>query len=321
MKPMRFLLAACVTLAAWTAQAQSFPAQPIKWIVPFAAGGGTDNIARTLAEVIQQGLGTPVVIDNRPGAATNVGVAALLHGKADGYTVMQAENGALLFNEFLFAKLPYNPAKDFTYIGGIGRLPVALAVHPSLPVRTLADFVAYAKENSGQAHYASAGVGTPHHMAMELFKQQAGLDLVHVPYKGAAPALQDLVGGQVKVMMVDLASSLQYIRAGKIHVIAIAANRRAQALPDVPTFREGGYKDVDAYAFQGLIGPAGMPADVVAKLNAELNKALAHPKVVALFSNFGFEAMTGTPEEFRAAARDERMRWGRVIKTAGVQLE
>lgn len=322
MKSMRMLLAACLALAvAWAAQAQTFPAQPIKWIVPFAAGGGTDNIARTLAGAMQQSIGTTIVIDNRPGAATNIGVAALLQGKADGYTVMQAENGALLYNEFLFSKLAYNPAKDFTYIGGIGRLPVALAVHPSLPVHTLAEFLAFAKANIGKADYASAGVGTPHHMAMELFQQRAGLHLAHIPYKGAAPALQDLVGGQVKVMMVDLASSLQYIRTGKIRIVAIAANRRAPSLPDVPTFSESGYEGVDAYAFQGLIGPAGMPADVVARLNSELNKALGDPKVVSLFNNFGFEPMAGTPEDFRAAARDERTRWGRVIKAAGVRLD
>lgn len=315
------LLAASLLAAALAAQAQSYPSQPLRWIVPFAAGGGTDNIARALADVMQRSFGQPIAVDNRPGAATNIGVAALLQQRPDGYAVMQAENGALLFNEHLFTKLPYNPERDFTYIGGIGRLPVALAVHPSFPARTLAEFVAYVKTSGTELNYASAGIGTPHHMAMELFKQRAGFQAGHVPYRGAAPALQDILGGQVKVMMVDLASSLPHLRSGKIRALAIASDRRAQALPDVPTFEESGYKDVNAYAFQGLIGPAGMPASVVARLNGDLNKALADPKLVAIFADYGFESMAGTPAAFRAMSRRESARWGKIIAAAGVQLD
>lgn len=317
----QFLAIACALWTTLAVHAQGYPSQPLRWIVPFAAGGGTDNIARALADVMQRGFGQPIAVDNRPGAATNIGVAALMQARSDGYTVMQAENGALLFNEHLFAKLPYNPDRDFTYIGGIGRLPVALAVHPSFPAQTLAEFLAYAKANPGKVDYASAGIGTPHHMAMELFKQQAGFQANHVPYRGAAPALQDMLGGQIKVMMVDLASSLQHVRAGKIRVLAIASERRAQALPDVPTFSESGHKEVNAHAFQGLIGPAGLPAETVVRLNAELNKALADPKLVALFADYGFESIAGTPAEFRTTARSESARWGKIIAATGVRLD
>jgi tripartite-type tricarboxylate transporter receptor subunit TctC len=228
MKRMLMSLLAGLCFGTTLAQAQPYPAQPVRWIVPYAAGGGTDTMARTLAEAMQSGLGQTIVVDNRPGAATNIGVAALLQSKPDGYTVMQAENAALLFNEHMFAKLPYKPDTDFTYIGAIGRVPVALVVHPSLPVQTLAEFIAYARANGDKTDYASPGVGTPHHMAMELFKQQAGLKMTHLPYKGAAPALQDLMGGQVKVMMLDLASGLSTIKSGKVRALAIALPQRAK---------------------------------------------------------------------------------------------
>ena len=321
MKRILISLAASLGLLACSAHAQTYPTQPVRWIVPYAAGGGTDTMARTLAEAMQGSLGQTIVVDNRPGAATNIAVSALLQAKPDGYTVMQAENAALLFNELMFGKRPYQPDTDFTYIGAIGRVPVALVVYPDFPAKTLAEFIAYAKANPDKLDYASPGMGTPHHMAMELFKQQADLKITHVPYKGAAPALQDLMGGQVKVMMLDLASGLSTIKSGKVRALAVALPQRAKAMPDLPTFAEQGVKGVDAVAFHGLIGPAGMAPDVVAKLNADLNKAMTNAKVIKLFADFGFEATPGTPAEFRTLARNESARWGKVIKTSGVQLD
>jgi tripartite-type tricarboxylate transporter receptor subunit TctC len=245
----------------------------------------------------------------------------MMQAKPDGYTIMQAENAALLFNEYMFVKLPYKPATDFTYIGTIGRFPVALVVHPDFPAKTVAEFVSYVKAHPDSVSYASPGSGSPHHMAMELFKQKAGLSIQHVPYKGAAPAMNDIMGGQVQTMMLDLASGLPIIRSGKVRVLAIALPQRARALPDVPTFSELGFKDVNAYAFHGLIGPAGMPPDVVNRLNSELNKAMQAPKVLKLFADFGFEALPGTPQDFYKLARAESGRWGQVIKTSGVQLD
>ncbi|SEB11521.1 tripartite tricarboxylate transporter substrate binding protein [Variovorax sp. YR216] len=323
MRRLLKLLAAslAITLASHAPAQSTYPTQPVRWIVPYVAGGGTDNLARALAEAMQPSLGQPIVIDNRPGASTNIGVQVMMQAKPDGYTIMQAENAALLFNEHMFAKLPYKPATDFTYIGAIGRFPVALVVHPDFPAKTVAEFVSYVKAHPQKVSYASPGNGSPHHMAMELFKQKAGIDIQHVPYKGAAPAMTDVMGGQVPAMMLDLASGLQVIKSGKVRVLAIALPQRAAALPDVPTFTELGFKDVNAYAFHGLIGPAGMSKEVVARLNSELNKAMQAPKVVKLFAEFGFEALPGTPEDFYKLARGENERWGRIIKTAGVQLD
>ncbi len=322
----RFLPLAAAALLALagsfaTAQPAAYPSQPVKWIVPYVAGGGTDNLARALAEAMQPSLGQPLVIDNRPGASTNIGVSVLMQSRPDGYTIMQAENAALLFNEHMFAKLPYKPASDFTYIGTIGRFPVALVVHPDFPAKNVAEFVRYVKANPDKVNYASPGNGSPHHMAMELFKQKAGIGITHVPYKGAAPAMTDVMGGQVPTMMLDLASGLPIIKAGKVRVLAIALPQRAGALPEVPTFAEAGFSDVNAYAFHGLIGPAGMPPEAVARLNAELRKAMSAPKVVKLFSEFGFEALPGTPQDFYKLARAESERWGRIIQTAGVKLD
>ena len=323
MKRFLPLLAAALARATTLASAQpaAYPSQPIKWIVPYAAGGGTDNLARSLAEAMQPSLGQPLIIDNRPGASTNIGVSVMMQAKPDGYTVMQAENAALLFNEHMFVKLPYKPATDFTYIGTIGRFPVALVVHPDFPAKNVAEFVRYVKANPEKVSYASPGNGSPHHMAMELFKQKAGLSIVHVPYKGAAPAMSDVMGGQVPVMMLDLASGLSIIKSGKVRVLAIALPQRANALPEVPTFVEAGFPDVNAYAFHGLIGPAGMPPEAVARLNAELHKAMKAPKVVKLFADFGFEALPGTPQDFYKLSRAESERWGNIIKTAGVKLD
>jgi len=321
-KLLRLLGAGLMLAAAGHTLAQgAYPSQPVKWIVPYVAGGGTDNLARALAEAMQPSLGQPIVIDNRPGASTNIGVQVMLQARPDGYTIMQAENAALLFNEHMFAKLAYKPAKDFTYIGAIGRFPVALVVNPAFPARDVKEFVAYVKAHPDQVNYASPGNGSPHHMAMELFKQKAGLSIQHVPYKGAAPAMTDVMGGQVPAMMLDLASGLSIIRAGKVRVLAIALPERSATLPDVPTFAELGYADVNAFAFHGLIGPAGMPPEVVNRLNGELHKAMEAPKVKKLFAEFGFEALPGTPQDFYKLARAESARWGGIIETAGVRLD
>lgn len=315
------VLGALSVLSSQAQTASNYPAQPVRWLVPYAAGGGTDAMARALADAMQPSLGQPLVIDNRPGASTNIAVSLLTQAKPDGYTIMQAENAALLFNEHMFAKLPYKPATDFTYIAAIGRIPVALVVTPDFPAKNLAEFIAYAKANPQKINYASPGNGSPHHVAMELLKQKAEIDLVHVPYKGAAPAMQDVIGGQVPVMMLDLASGLQMMRSGKVRVLAVASPQRAKALPDTPTFSELGYKEVNASAFHGLVGPVGMSDEVVNRLNTELKKALQSPKVVKLFADFGFEALPGTPKEFQATARSESARWGKVIKTSNIQLD
>ena len=311
------LLASSRFVAAQTA----YPDQVIKWVVPYPAGGGTDNLARTLAESMRAALGQQVVIDNRPGAATNVAAELVSRAKPDGYTVMSADNALMAFNEHLFKKLPFSPEKDFTYIGGIGKFPLALVVHPSFPAQNFKDFLAYVKANPGKVNYASVGNGSPHHLAMEMFKNRTGTFITHIPYRGAAPAMQDVMGGQVPVMFLDLASGLAVIKSGKVKAIAIGSPNRSPLLPDVPTLAEAGVRNVEVFAFQGLLGPAGLPAAVTARLNQELNKALSDPAVLKRFTDFGFEPIYGSPEQFRKIARDESRLWGTIIKANNISLD
>lgn len=324
MSRRHFLLSAAgIALAAGLparAQAQ-YPDQVIKWVVPYPAGGGTDNLARTLAESMRAGLGQQVIVDNRPGAATNIGAEYVARARADGHTVMSADNALLAFNEHLFRKLPFHPERDFTYIGAIGKFPLALVVHPDFAAQNFSDFLAHVRANPGKVSYASVGNGSPHHLAMELFKNRTGTFITHIPYRGAAPAMQDVMGGQVPVMFLDLASGLSIIRSGKVKPLAIGSQARSPLLPDVPTLAEMGVSNAEVFAFQGLLGPAALPAPVVARLNQELNKALADPAVVKRFSEFGFEPLRGTPEDFRKLARSESVRWGEVIRAHRISLD
>ena len=322
----RTLLSALAATAASTAtpwaQAQAdFPNQLIRWVVPYPAGGGTDVLARTVAEAMRQTLGQQIVVDNRPGASTNIGAQAVATAKADGYTIMSADNAVLAFNEHLFSKLPFSPEKDFTYVGGISRLPLALVVHPSFEAKTMKEFLDYVRANPGKINYASPGNGSPHHLAMEMFKNRTKTFLTHIPYRGAAPALQDVMAGQVPCMFLDLAAGLPVIQSGKVRALAIGTAKRVPALPDLPTLAEVGVPNTEVFAFQGILGPKGLPANVTQRLNADLNKALGHPAVVKRMQDFGMEALPGTPEQFRTLARAEAKRWGEIIKAAGVKLD
>jgi len=316
------LASSAALAAAPFARAQSnYPDQLVKWIVPYPAGGGTDVIARTLAESMRVTLGQPIVIDNRPGAATNIGADLVAKSRPDGYTIMSADNAVLAFNEHLFGRLPFNPQKDFTYIGAIGKFPLALVVHPDFPAKDFKAFVAYVKANPGKVNYASPGNGSPHHLAMEMFKNRTGTFITHIPYRGAAPAMSDVMGGQVPCMFLDLASGLQIMQSGKVRVLAIGSATRSKLLPNVPTLTEVGVRDSEVFAFQGLLGPAGLPANVVAKLNGDLNKSFGTATVQKRFADIGMDAMPGTPEQFFEMARAEAKRWGLVIKATGVKLD
>ncbi|MBP7414349.1 MULTISPECIES: Bug family tripartite tricarboxylate transporter substrate binding protein [Simplicispira] len=309
------------TAAPWASAQADYPNQLIRWVVPYPAGGGTDVLARTVAEAMRQTLGQQIVVDNRPGASTNIGGQAVATAKADGYTIMSADNAILAYNEHLFSKLPFSPQNDFTYVGGISRFPLALVVHPSFEAKTMKEFLAYVRANPGKVNYASPGNGSPHHLAMEMFKNRTKTFLTHIPYRGAAPAMADVMGGQVPCMFLDLASGLSVIQSGKVRALAIGSAKRIATLPDVPTLGEVGVADTEVFAFQGILGPKGLPANVTQRLNADLNKALASPAVVKRMQDFGMEALPGTPEQFRALARAEAKRWGEVIKAAGVKLD
>ncbi len=316
------LLASAGVAAASSVRAQAqYPAQVIQWIVPNPAGGGTDNLARALADSMRTSLGQQIVVDNRPGAATNIGADHVARAKPDGYTIMSADNALMFLNEHLFRKLPFKPESDFTYIGGIGRFPLLLVVHPGFPVSSFAEFMARLRADPGKDSYASVGLGSPHHLAMELLKNRTGTSITHVPYKGAAPAMQDVMGGQVPVMFLDLASGLGAIQSGKLRPLAIGSPSRSPILPNVPTLAELGVEKAEVFAIQGVLGPAGLPAAIVARLNDELNKALADPAVLQRFSGFGFEPLRMRPDEFKALVRAESSRWGPVIRAANVTLD
>ncbi|MGS1110555.1 Bug family tripartite tricarboxylate transporter substrate binding protein [Achromobacter anxifer] len=316
----RLLALAALSLAASTAAAQSWPAQPIRWIVPYPAGGGTDVVARTVASGLEKPLGQTIVVENRPGAATIIGATAIAQAEANGYMVGTADSGTLAFNPSLYAKLSYDPSK-FTYIGGIAKFPLLLAVNVNSPFKTVDDVIQAAKKEPGKLSAASAGAGSPHHLALELFKQRTNANVLHVPYKGAAPAVQDLLGGQVDLMFIDLASGLPNVKAGKLRVLAAATPERVAALPDVPTMAEQGVPNFTAYAWQGLVGPAGLPEPVVKKLAADLEATLKSPAVSQKILDMGVIPMPMSSQEFKAYAEQERAAWADVIKKAGIKLE
>ena len=318
----RSFTAALLALAGGGTWAQGgWPLKPIRWIVGFPAGGASDGVVRALAEPMQASLGQPLIVDNRPGASGQIAVAALLQAPPDGYTIMNAENATLMFNEHLYPKLAYNRDKDFSYVGAIGRVPVTLVVHPGFQARTLPDFVVYAKAHPGKVNFASAGNTSLHRIAMEMFQRAAGLRLTHVPYKGGSPAVQDVIGGQVEAMMMDLTIGLQNIRAGQVRPLAVAATHRIASIPDVPTFAELGLQQVNAFTLHGVVGPAGLAAPVIDRLNSEINKATRQPKVMQLFADAGLEPSPGTPADFRNLVRAESARWGEVIRAARIQVE
>ncbi|QQB36753.1 tripartite tricarboxylate transporter substrate binding protein [Achromobacter deleyi] len=316
----RLLALAALSLAATAATAQSWPTQPVRWIVPYPAGGGADVVARTVASGIEKPLGQTIVVENRPGAATIIGATAISQAEPSGYVVGTADSGTLAYNPTLYAKLAYDPSK-FTYIGGIAKFPLLLAVNVNSPYKTVDDVIQAAKKEPGKLTAASAGAGSPHHLALELFKQRTGANLLHVPYKGAAPAIQDLLGGQVDVMFIDLAAGLPNVKAGKLRVLAAATPERVAVLPDTPTMAEQGVSDFTAYAWQGLVAPGGLPEPVVKKLSAELDAALKSPAVSQKMLDMGVIPMPLSAQEFKAYADKERTAWAEVIKKANIKLE
>jgi tripartite-type tricarboxylate transporter receptor subunit TctC len=302
------------------ARAQSFPSKTVRWIVPYAPGGGSDIAARVVAETMKQGLGEAVVVDNRPGAGTIIGMQALLTAAPDGLTVATADSGTLAYNPSLYEKLPYKIGTSFAYVGGIGRMPLVLVTRPGFPASSVKELLDAAGKQPGKLTYGSAGPGSPHHVAMEMFQQQTGTRFTHIPYKGAAPAVQDLLAGQVDLMMLDVPGGLQHMKAGKLRLLATAMPKRVPQLPSVPTMQEAGVADFVAFAWQGMVVPAATPKAAVQKLGAELAKALASAEVQHKFEELGIEPMPMSGEQFASYAQAEERRWAKVITTAGVKL-
>jgi len=302
--------------------AQSYPTKPVRLIVPYAAGGGTDFFARTVGQKLGEGLGQTVVVENKPGGATIIGGDAAAKALPDGYTALVADSTTLAVNPSLYKKLPFDPAKDLAPVTLTARFAMLLVVNPSLvKATTVSQFVEEAKRAQGQMSYASVGAGTTHHLTMELFLQRVGMKMSHIPYKGAGPAIQDVVGGQVPVMFVDLAAGSPMIKAGKLRALAVASPKRIAALPDVPTFAEQGIPNFEAWAWQGLAVPAGTPKDIISRLNAEYAKAIADPQVRQKLVDAGIEPVTSTPEQMAAYILTETAKWAQVIKQADIKVD
>ncbi|QTL02145.1 tripartite tricarboxylate transporter substrate binding protein [Aquabacter sp. L1I39] len=323
----RTLLSACAGLAAallcavGPASAQTYPTRPVTLVVPYAPGGASDALGRLVAKWLQEKLGQPFVVENRPGAGSAVGADFVARATPDGYTLLLATSTTLAINPALYKKLPYDPLTSFTPVGLVANVPFVLVANPSTGVKTLKDFVALAKAKPGTLTYGSAGNGSPQHLFMELLKTSTGIDVIHVPYKGSAPAMNDLVGGQISLMVSDLAPALGQIQAGKITPLGVTTAQRLPGLPDVPTLAEAGVAGYEATAWQGIVGPAGLPPDIVSALSAQLRAFVADPATAEAFARIGLQPISDTPSEFAAYIRTEIGKWGPVVRATGATAD
>lgn len=318
----RSLLAAALLLSASAAlHAQGWPAKPIRMVVPFAAGGPADSLARLLGAKMSADLGQQVLVDNKGGAGGTLGAADVARAAPDGYNVLFSSTGALVIFPVLSPSLPYDPEKDLVAVGHAVTSPMVIVVANSSPHRTLGDLVTYAKANPDKLNFASAGSGTTTQLGAELLKREAGVSMSHIPYRGAAPALTDLMGGQADLMVADLPAVLSFTQSGKLRPLALTWPTRSQALPNVPTTAELGWKNVVSSTWYGLMAPAKTPREVIDRLNASMNKALKDPETVAFLKAQGTEPAGGTPAEFAALVKSESVKWGTLAKAVGAKLD
>jgi tripartite-type tricarboxylate transporter receptor subunit TctC len=317
----RATLGALTLLVAAGAWGQAYPTKAIRLVVPFPAAGTTDILAREVAQRLSMSFDQSVVVDNRPGAAGNIGSDLVAKSAPDGYTLLMGTVGTHAINPSLYTKMPYDHVKDFVPIVLVAGVPNVLEVTPSLPVNSVADLIKLAKEKPGQLNFASSGSGTSIHLSGELFKTMTGVDMVHVPYKGSSPAVTDLMGGQVQLMFDNLPSSLAQIKAGKLRAIAVTSAQRAPALPNVPTIAESGLPGFEASSWFGLLAPAGTPPAVVARINADVNQWLQTAEAKEKLLAQGADAAGGTPEQFAAHIRAETEKWAKVVKVSGAKVD
>ena len=311
-----------VVAAAPASLAQApWPAKPVRIVVPFPPGGTTDILARAAALKMTEAWKEQAVVDNRPGAGGNIGAELVARAPADGYTLLMGTVGTHAINASLYAKMPFDPIRDFAPVILVAAVPNVMVVHPSVPASTVTEFIAWAKANPGKVNFASSGSGTSIHLAGELFKTQTGLAMTHVPYKGSAPAIADLVGGQVQVMFDNLPSALPQIRAGRLRALAVTSAQRASALPEVPTVAESGLPGFEASSWFGLLAPAGTPREVVQKVNSEIARWLATPEAKEKLASQGAIAAGGTPEDFVAHIAAESAKWQKVVRESGAKVD
>ncbi len=314
-----FVLAAALLPQA--AQAQQYPAKPIRFVVPYPAGGPLDTVARLLGQKVSESVKEPVVVDNKPGAGGNIGADAVAKSAPDGYTILMGAVATHAINPTLYTSIPYDAVKDFVPVTQVASTPNVLVVNPSVPVSNVREFIAYAKANPGKLNFGSGSTGSAGHLAGELFKTMAGVDMVHVPYKGAAPAMTDLIGGQIQLMFDNFASSLAQVRAGKVKALAVTTAKRSVLAPDLPTIAESGLPGFDINTWFGIFVPAGTSREIVERLHAEFVKALSAPDIREKMMTLGAEPVGSTPEEFAAYIRAEAVKYARVIKASGAKAD
>ncbi len=321
MLPMKKTLALLFALAAFAGASHAqFPQKPIHLVVPFAAGGAVDVIARTIGDQVSRQVGQPVVVDNKPGANGNIATDFVAKSAPDGYTVLIVANG-IATNPAMFKELTYNVQRDLAAVAYIGYAPLVLVVPASFEAKTLADLVRIGKAQSGKLNFASAGTGSSQHLAGELLKTAAGFEALHVPYKGGAPAIVDMLGGRIQFMMLNPLETIPQVKAGRLHALMVAGPQRLALLPDTPTAAEAGLPGYEASTWWGFLVPSKTPHDVVAKLNAEIGKALADPAVKKKLEDMGAVVAPGTPEQFDQFIRAETDKWAGVIRKANIQPE
>jgi len=315
------LLFALSLCAAATAQAQNYPTKPIHWIVPFAPGGTTDILARTIADKLSPALGQPVIVENKPGAGGGLGATYVAKAPPDGYTIMGGTISTHAINASLYKDLQYDPVKDFAPIMLIARVPNMLVINPSIPAKNVAELIALMKKNPGKYTFASSGNGTSQHLSGELFKTMAGVDMQHIPYKGSPPALQDVVGGAVSMTFDNITTAWPLAKNGNLRALAVTTAKRSAVAPDVPTMAESGLPGYEIGSWQGVFAPAGTPPEIVKRLNAEMVKILAMPDVRDKLVGLGAEPVGDTPAEFAALVKTEVVKWSDVVKKSGAKVD
>jgi len=304
-----------------SASAQAYPTKPVKFVVAYPPGGPTDILARLLSPKLQTALGQPFVVESRPGAGGNVGTDFVAKSPADGYTILLTASGPLAINVTLYKKLPYDPLKDLTPVIHVASVPLVLVVHPSVPAKSVHELIALLKSKPEGYSFASAGNGTPQHLSAELFKTMADVKMVHVPYRGSAPAINDLVGGQVPIAFESMVAVLPQIKGGRLRALATTGPQRSSLLPDVPSVAEAGLPGYESIAWYGVVAPGGTSKAIVDRLNSEITKALDTPELKQRLAELGSAPVHGTPEQFGAFIKSETARWGKVVKESGATVD
>jgi tripartite-type tricarboxylate transporter receptor subunit TctC len=320
MNPAGPILAAALLATGACAFAQAYPTKPVRFIVPYAAGGGVDIVTRTLAQKLTEQAGSPFVVENRPGGNANIASEAVAKAAPDGYTLLMG-SPANAVNGSLYKTLPYDVQRDFAPVSLIGYGPLVLVVHPSIPAHTVKDLIALCKARPGQINYASGGNGTSQHLAGELLRVSTGISVAHIPYKGAAPALVDLIGGQIAFMFNNTLEVLPYVKAARLRPLAVASTQRSAVLPDLPTFNQAGYPNFEATVWWGVLAPAATSKDVIGRLSGEIVKAMRASDIKEKFSALGAETTGSTPEQFAVFLKNEIDKWAGVIKAAGIRAD